>query len=106
MASRCITWSACLRVPLVRISLRPTSCSIAAPSAGWCRSAGNNLDPERLLGTDLEKIRDEIPDAGIDLLPQIQVMRVERVVEIEHPGLDLRESADWTCRQAGVPHGS
>ncbi len=64
------------------------------------------LDPERLLGTDLEKIRDEIPDAGIDLLPQIQVMRVERVVEIEHPGLDLRESADWTCRQAGVPHGS
>ena len=51
------------------------------------------LHPERLLGADLEKIADEIPDSCIDLLPQIQVMWVQRVVEIEHPGLDPSKSA-------------
>src|SRR5262249_45679163 len=51
------------------------------------------LDPERLLRADLEIIADEIPDARVDLLPEVQVMRVERVVEIEHPGVDPSEAA-------------
>ena len=36
----------------------------------------------------LEEIRDELADAVVDLLPEIEVVRIERVVEVEHPGLD------------------
>jgi hypothetical protein len=32
------------------------------------------LDPERLLRADLEIIADEIPDARVDLLPEVQVI--------------------------------
>ena len=47
------------------------------------------LDAPRLLGVDLEPVADELADPGIDLLPQIDVMRIERVVEVEHPGVDV-----------------
>ncbi len=51
------------------------------------------LQPERLVAADLEKVDDVVADALIDLLPEIEVMRIERVVEIEHPGLDLAKTA-------------
>jgi hypothetical protein len=38
-------------------------------------------------------LADEFADTRIDLLPQIDVMRIERVVEIEHPGVDMVEGA-------------
>ena len=41
---------------------------------------------------DIEIAGDEVADAPIDLLPKIEVMRIERVVEIEHPGLDVGEA--------------
>ena len=44
------------------------------------------LQAERLVMRDLEEIDDVIADAHIDLLPEIEVMRIKRVVEIEHPG--------------------
>jgi hypothetical protein len=40
---------------------------------------------------DLEQADDVVADAHIDLLPQIQMMRIERVVEIEDPGRDTPE---------------
>src|SRR5262245_9799359 len=69
------------------------------------------LHAERLLVRDVEKTRDVVADALVHLLPQIEVMRVERVVEIEHPGLDMVEPARrWTrgsgCRRHAVTHGS
>ena len=51
------------------------------------------LQPERLLVGDLEEVRDVVADAAVDLLPEIDVMRIERVVEVEHPGLDMVEDA-------------
>ncbi len=51
------------------------------------------LQPERLVMGDFEKIDDVVADALVDLLPQIEMMRIKRVVEIEHPGLDMAESA-------------
>ena len=41
----------------------------------------------------LQEVRDVVADALVDLLPEIEVMRIERVVEIEHPGLDAAEAA-------------
>ncbi len=37
-------------------------------------------------------LRDELAHALVDLGEQIAVGRVERVVEIEHPGLDMIEA--------------
>ena len=123
--SRASTASAWRRVPLVRISLRPGSFSIAAPErriglerrmvdlmheieevVGLHAVLGHHpahrgavalvvvlLQAERLLVADLEKARDVVADALVDLLPQIEVMRIKRVVEIEHPGLDVAEGA-------------
>ena len=51
------------------------------------------LDLERLVLADLQVIRHERADALVDLLPQIEMMRIKRVVEIEHPGLDRIEIA-------------
>src|SRR5262245_56233143 len=51
------------------------------------------LHPERLLAGDLEEIRDVIADAFVHLLPEIEVMGVERIVEVEHPGVDPVEGA-------------
>jgi hypothetical protein len=42
---------------------------------------------------DLEEIRDVVADALVHLLPQVDVMRIERVVEVEHPGVDVLEDA-------------
>ena len=49
------------------------------------------LQPERLFVGDFEEIDDVVADAHVDLLPEIEVMRIKRVVEIEHPGLDMAE---------------
>src|SRR5437870_4494253 len=51
------------------------------------------LDTAGFLRRDAEEISHELADPRIDLLPQIDVMRVERVVEVEHPGVDMREAA-------------
>ncbi len=51
------------------------------------------LDPARFRRGYLEPGADELADPHIDLLPQIDVMRIQRVVEIEHPGVDVAESA-------------
>ena len=56
------------------------------------------LQPERLVVWDLEEVGDVVADALVHLLPEIDVMRVKRVVEIEHPGLDMVEG---TRRGAG-----
>src|SRR5882724_4042768 len=53
------------------------------------------LYPERLIASDVEEARDVVADAIVDLLPQIEVVRVERIVEVENPGLDLPEIAGW-----------
>src|SRR6516162_602309 len=49
------------------------------------------LQPKRLVMGDLEAIADVIADANIDLLPQIEMMRIQGVVEIEDPSLDPLE---------------
>src|SRR5215813_3906505 len=49
------------------------------------------LHPERFLVGDLEESRNVVADALVHLLPEIEVMGIERVVEIEHPGLDVVE---------------
>src|SRR5215468_6528414 len=46
------------------------------------------LKPKRLLVRDFQEIDDVIANANVDLLPQIEMMRVKRVVEIEDPCLD------------------
>ena len=51
------------------------------------------LDRACFLRRDLQAVADELADPRVDLLPQIDVMRVERVVEIEHPGVDPGEAA-------------
>src|ERR1700736_3983978 len=51
------------------------------------------LDPARFFGRHLEPGRDKLADPLVDLLPQVDVVRIERVVEIEHPGVDMAEGA-------------
>ena len=51
------------------------------------------LHAERLVLRHFQKIRDIGADALVHLLPEIEVMRIKRVVEIEHPGIDLGEAA-------------
>ena len=60
---------------------------------------------EGFVVADLEEIRDVVADALIDLLPQVHVMRIERVVEIEHPGLDMAEGARGGARAVRVMGG-
>src|SRR6266581_8733426 len=58
------------------------------------------LQQERIVVADLEELGDVVADALVDLLPEIDMMRIERVVEIEHPGFDLGEVAGagaWWC---------
>src|SRR5439155_6497240 len=52
------------------------------------------LDPSRFLWRNFEPGADELADPDIDLLPQIDMMRIQRVVEIEHPGVDIGEGAE------------
>src|SRR5262245_48494396 len=56
----------------------------------------------RLGERDAEGVGDELAHAPVDLREQIAVGRVERVVEIEHPGLDVIEAA---CQPAAIRHG-
>jgi hypothetical protein len=58
------------------------------------------LQAKRLVMADMEKIDNVIADSRVDLLPQIEVMRIKRIVEVEHPGLDRAEVAH------GAPLGS
>src|SRR3954469_4557571 len=51
------------------------------------------LDPAGFFRGDFQERADELADPRVDLLPQIDVVRVQRVVEIEHPGVDMREGA-------------
>ena len=65
------------------------------------------LQPERFLVADLEEVRDVVADAHVDLLPEIDVMRIERVVEVEHPGVDVVEGAGRGAgRSQGRDHAS
>ena len=41
----------------------------------------------------LEILRDVVTDPGVDLLPQVDLARIQRVVEVEHPGVDMAEAA-------------
>src|SRR5262249_45965083 len=58
------------------------------------------LQPEGVLPADLEIVRDVVADALVDLLPKIDMMRIERVVEIEHPGVDPVERARGRARRS------
>ena len=51
------------------------------------------LDHAGFFRRDLQEGADELADPRVDLLPQIDVMRIQRVVEIEHPGVDVGEGA-------------
>ena len=67
--------------------------------AWWCRSGGNNPSGSARAssGGYLEPGADEFADPRIDLLPQIDVMRIQRVVEIEHPGVDMVKGRGFSC---------
>jgi hypothetical protein len=41
---------------------------------------------------DFQEIRDVVADAFVHLLPEIDVVRLKRVFEIEDPGLDVLEA--------------
>ena len=56
------------------------------------------LQPECLLAGDLEEICNVVADALVHLLPEVQVMGIKRIVEIEDPGLDMSESAGGARR--------
>src|SRR5712691_7114937 len=54
----------------------------------------------RIVVADLEELGDVVADALVDLLPEIDMMWIECVVEVEHPGFDLGEAAGagaWWC---------
>src|SRR3569833_1705133 len=51
------------------------------------------LDLARFHRCQIEPIANELGNPRIDLLPQIDVVRIERVVEVEHPGDDMAEGA-------------
>src|SRR5262249_45018934 len=53
----------------------------------------------------LEEVHDVVADALVHLLPEIDVMRVEGVVEIEHPRFDVAERAGRVARR-GCQDGS
>ena len=56
------------------------------------------LDAEGVVGGNAEKIRDVGADAVVDLLPQVEMMGIERVVEVEHPCLHMSEAASGRGR--------
>src|SRR5262249_48769081 len=55
----------------------------------------------------VEEFCDVVANAFIDLLPEVEVMRVERVVEVEHPGVDVSKGPGRGVRagQGGWGHG-
>ncbi len=62
------------------------------------------LQLERGVAVELEEIHDVAADALVHLLPQVQMMRIKRVVEVEDPGLDVGELARAERKDGGV-HG-
>ncbi len=56
------------------------------------------LDAEGIVGRDAEKTRDVGADAVVDLLPQVEMMGIQRVVEVEHPCLHMGEAASGRGR--------
>src|SRR5262245_53570640 len=51
------------------------------------------LQAESLLLRDLEISRDVVPNPLVNLLPQVEVMWIKRVVEVEDPSLHMNEGA-------------
>src|SRR4051794_25610755 len=51
------------------------------------------LDLARFHRCQVQPVANELGDPRIDLLPQIDVVRIERVVEVEHPGVDMGKGA-------------
>src|SRR3954465_616293 len=51
------------------------------------------LDPAGFLGCYAKKCADELADPCINLVPEIDVMRVQRVVEVEHPCVHVGKEA-------------
>src|SRR5262245_8628204 len=51
------------------------------------------LQPECFLLCDLEVTRDVVANALVHLLPEVEVMGIKCVVEVEYPGLHMAESA-------------
>src|ERR1700746_163847 len=49
------------------------------------------LQVESFFGRDFEEIGNVIANALVNLLPQIEMVRIKRVIEIEDPGLDFFE---------------
>ena len=123
--SRSRTSSACVREPLVKMSLRPGSAASAAAKLGERRTARQDrcrahnresssdrppccrISPRsvvpccvviglaaalRLVASDAEALGDELAHALVDLGEQVAVGRIEGVVEIEDPGLDMVEA--------------
>ena len=62
------------------------------------------LQAESVIAGDFQEIDDEVANALVDLMPEIEVMRIERVVEIEHPGLNMIKAADRTLRRLLFVH--
>jgi hypothetical protein len=60
------------------------------------------LQLDSILIGKLEEVRDVIADPLVHLAPKVEVMRIKRIVEIEHPTLDMAElTRCWAC--AGIP---
>src|SRR5258706_1108046 len=62
------------------------------------------LDPAGFISGYPEKGADEFADPDVNLLPQIDVMRIQRVVEIKHPGVDVGEGTGSLHRVATCCH--
>jgi hypothetical protein len=61
------------------------------------------LDFESLRLRNFEIVGHEIADAHVHLLPEIDVVRIECVVEIEYPCLDMSEVTAWLVHH-GIPN--
>ena len=62
------------------------------------------LDEPRFGLVDVEQLRHEGADPDVDLVEQPAARRIERVVEIEHPGVDMGEAAAHSpVRDTRVP---
>src|SRR5260370_42660766 len=60
-----------------------------APHSGAVASVEILLLAEGIVIGGVEEFGDVVANALVDLLPEVEVMRIERVVEIEHPGIDM-----------------
>src|SRR5262249_47875205 len=49
------------------------------------------LQGTRLVARNVQPRTDELADPGVDLLPQVDVMRIQRVVQGGHPAVDVGE---------------